>query len=65
MGREAVASHAEWEACVDGVALDSTIETDELGGEGLLEPSTTYENFKWIVVRNANGQWEYKEYRCE
>ena len=46
----------------DIIVLDSTFETDERGGDGSLEPNTTYEHYKWIIVRDNSGNWVHKDH---
>ena len=37
-------------------------DTDTSGGDGSLEPNTTYDDFQWILVRDNGGTWEVKTY---
>ena len=37
-------------------------EADASGGDGSLEPNTTYDDFQWILVRDNGGTWEVKTY---
>lgn len=41
------------------IILVSDFETDEVGGDGSLNPNSTYEDWKWILVR-LNDEWELK-----
>ena len=38
----------------------STFDTNASGGDGSLEPNTTYDNFQWILVRDNGKTWEVK-----
>lgn len=44
----------------EAIVLVSTYESGRSGGDGSLNPNDVYRNYKWILVRNANGQWEHK-----
>ena len=60
------ASHdaaAEWAVqygADEGIVLLSTFEVDETGGDGSLNPGSTYRNWQWILVRTDGGDWELK-----
>lgn len=44
------------------IVLYSSFDTDASGGDGSLEPNTTYDDFQWILVRDNGGTWEVKTY---
>lgn len=46
----------------EAIVLYSTFDTNASGGDGSLEPNTTYEDFQWILVRDSGGTWEVKTY---
>ena len=55
----------EWtEECEadEAIVLYSFFDTDASGGDGSLEPNTTYDDFQWILVRDNGGTWEVKTY---
>ena len=55
----------EWaEECEadEAIVLYSSFDTDASGGDGSLEPNTTYDDFQWILVRDNGGTWEVKTY---
>ena len=55
----------EWaEECEadEAIILYSSFDTDASGGDGSLEPNTTYDDFQWILVRDNGGTWEVKTY---
>ena len=55
----------EWaEECEadEAIVLYSSFDTDTSGGDGSLEPNTTYDDFQWILVRDNGGTWEVKTY---
>ncbi len=62
IGDDAAAAFAEWQQQyqVDEVIiLVSSFEVDASGGDGSLEPNSTYENWQWILGRKDGGQWEH------
>ena len=46
----------------DVMVFVSTFDVDSSGGDGSLNPNSTYENWKWILVRNADGKWEHVDH---
>ena len=55
----------EWaEECEadEAIVLYSSFDTDASGGDGSLEPNTTYDDFQWILVRDNGGTWKVKTY---
>ena len=44
----------------EAIVLYSDFEVDSSGGDGSLNPDSTYRNWKWILVRSRNGAWELK-----
>ena len=46
----------------EAIVLYSSFDTDASGGDGSLEPNTTYDDFQWILVRDNGGTWEVKTY---
>ncbi len=62
-GDEAEAQFAHWAKQYDAdqaIVLYSTFEVGPSGGDGSLNPNSTYTNWKWVLVRSANGDWEHK-----
>ena len=41
----------------DVIVLVSTFEVGASGGDGSLNPNSTYTNWKWILVRIDGGKW--------
>jgi hypothetical protein len=39
------------------IVLLSDFEVDASGGDGSLNPDSTYRNWKWILTRTGNGKW--------
>ncbi|MBQ8228271.1 MAG: hypothetical protein IJZ88_04585 [Clostridia bacterium] len=46
----------------DVIVLLSSFDVDSSGGDGSLNSNYTYKNWNWILVRNANGQWEHVDH---
>lgn len=46
----------------EAIVLLSTFDVDSSGGDGSLNPNSTYDNWNWILVRNKGGQWEHKDH---
>ena len=46
----------------EAIVLYSSFDTDASGGDGSLEPNTTYDDFQWILVRDNGGTWEVRTY---
>lgn len=40
------------------IVLLSSFDVDSFGGDGSLEPDSTYNDWNWILVRTHNGQWQ-------
>ncbi len=46
----------------DVIVLVSTFEVDASGGDGSLNPNSTYTNWKWILVRTDGGKWRHVDH---
>ena len=46
----------------DVMVLVSTFEVDASGGDGSLNPNSTYTNWKWILVRTDGGKWRHVDH---
>lgn len=46
----------------EAIILLSTFDVDFTGGDGSLEPNSTYEGWNWILVRSGNGNWEHVDH---
>ena len=46
----------------DVIVLVSSFDVDASGGDGSLNPNSTYTNWKWILVRNQGGKWEHVDH---
>lgn len=55
-------NYAERYDADDVIVLLSSFDVDSSGGDGSLNPNSTYSNWNWILVRNAGGQWKHVEH---
>ena len=44
----------------ESIVLFSKFDVDSTGGDGSLNPNSTYTNWQWILVRNRGGKWDLK-----
>lgn len=44
----------------EAIVLLSDYEVGKSGGDGSLDPNSTYKNWEWILVRSTGGEWELK-----
>jgi hypothetical protein len=61
------ASEARWEAAKrhdadEVIVLLSSFDVDASGGDGSLEPNSTYDNWNWILVRTDGGMWQHVDH---
>ena len=64
-GDEKAAAMEEWavQAQVEAaIILVSSFDVDASGGDGSLNPNSTYTGWQWILVRSANGTWEHRDH---
>ncbi len=43
----------------EAIVLYSSFDVDASGGDGSLEPNSTYEDWEWVLVRSAGGEWKH------
>ena len=41
----------------EGIVLYSSFHVDASGGDGSLNPNSTYSNWQWVLTRDAGGEW--------
>lgn len=41
------------------IVLVSSFDTDSFGGDGSLNPNSTYDNWIWIMGKKQGGRWEH------
>ncbi len=44
------------------IVLDSAFDVDSFGGDGSLNPNSTYTGWKWILGRTRNGEWKHLDH---
>lgn len=44
------------------IVLLSSFDVDSSGGDGSLNPNSTYENWMWILVRSNGGRWRHVDH---
>lgn len=44
------------------IVLLSTFDVDESGGDGSLNPNSTYTDWNWILVRKNDGKWKHVDH---
>ncbi len=44
------------------IVLLSSFDVDSSGGDGSLNPNSTYDGWNWILVRNTGGQWRHVDH---
>ncbi|NLA26705.1 MAG: hypothetical protein GX878_04850 [Firmicutes bacterium] len=44
------------------IVLLSSFDVDSSGGDGSLNPNSTYDGWNWILVRNRSGQWKHVDH---
>ena len=64
-GDEQTKAHAEWASRNDAdeaIVLISSFDVDASGGDGSLNPNSTYSNWMWILVRDHGGAWYHADH---
>ena len=64
-GDETTRAHAEWAERHDAdeaIVLTSSFDVDSSGGDGSLNPDSTYNGWIWIMVRDEGGSWEHADH---
>ena len=44
------------------IVLLSSFNVDSSGGDGSLNPNSTYDGWNWILVRNTGGKWRHVDH---
>lgn len=44
------------------IVLLSSFDVGSSGGDGSLNPNSTYDEWKWILVRSNGGQWKHVDH---
>ena len=64
-GDETSADFSEWAQRIDGdevIVLISSFDVDETGGDGSLNPDSTYTKWMWIMARQEGGRWQHVDH---
>lgn len=64
-GDEKTLAHADWAErnnADDVIVLISTFDVDGSGGDGSLNPNSTYTRWMWILVRDGIGGWKHVDH---
>ena len=56
------AERAEQYNADEAIILYSSFDVGASGGDGSLNPNSTYDNWQWILVRNAGGAWRHADH---
>ncbi|MDE5605005.1 MAG: hypothetical protein K2I73_05430 [Eubacterium sp.] len=46
----------------EAIVLLSSFDVDSSGGDGSLNPNSTYDNWNWILVRNKGEKWKHVDH---
>lgn len=44
------------------IIIYSTFDVDSSGGDGSLNPNSTYEGWSWSLILNKDGEWEHVDH---
>ena len=64
-GDETSADFTEWAQRIDGdevIVLVSSFDVDASGGDGSLNPNSTYTKWMWIMARQEGGKWQHVDH---
>lgn len=57
--------HQEWAErnnAEDAIVLLSSFDVDSSGGDGSLNPNSTYDHYMWILVRDNDDHWQHVDH---
>lgn len=46
----------------EAIVLLSSFDVDSSGGDGSLNPDSTYDDWQWILIRNDGGYWVHADH---
>ena len=46
----------------EAIVILSSFDTGPSGGDGSLNSNSTYDNWKWILIRNDGGSWQHADH---
>lgn len=53
---------ADGDELTEIIVLTSSFEVDASGGDGSLNPNSTYKNWLWIMQRENGGTWQHADH---
>ncbi len=56
------AERAQARKADEAIVLYSSFDVDSSGGDGSLNPNSTYDNWRWILVRNDGAKWQHADH---
>ena len=65
IGDEKADEFREWQESYkkdEVIILISSFDVDKSGGDGSLNPNSTYTKWQWILARNENQNWEHMDH---
>lgn len=64
-GDERCNGYTEWAQRIGGdevIVLVSSFDVDAFGGDGSLNPNSTYTKWMWILAREEGGKWQHVDH---
>lgn len=64
-GDDSSINHQDWadrNHADEVIVLLSSFDVDSSGGDGSLNPNSTYGHWSWILVRTDGGQWQHVDH---
>lgn len=64
-GDDSSKDHQDWAErnnADEVIVLLFSFDVDSSGGDGSLNPNSTYDDWKWILVRTNGGQWKHVDH---
>ena len=55
--RDAAVEWAQQYGAEEGIVLYTSFDVDSSGGDGSLNPNSTYTNWQWVLTRDKGGNW--------
>lgn len=64
-GDETIPAYQDWAVrnnADEVIVILSCFDVDSSGGDGSLEPNSSYKNWKWILVRSGESRWKHVDH---
>lgn len=52
----------QYDSDVEAIVIGSSFDVDSSGGDGSLNPNSTYTRWEWILVRSSGGSWRHVDH---